>query len=157
MVQINKFSSQKVPMGRSNRRTIRCTFDVSLDQLPPLWELEWKSSLQVDLLPLDVIESSRRVSSLRAADDRASVNLSCVLDLIARILNPQFLYHILKPSAVTLWCWIVTRTASASGFTPFSISETQYERDWRSSWVFCPSFNYTRHPGQREKYVLAEC
>lgn len=94
MVQINKFSSQKVPMGRSNRRTIRCTFDVSLDQLPPLWELEWKSSLQVDLLPLDVIESSRRVSSLRAADDRASVNLSCVLDLIARILNPQFLYHI---------------------------------------------------------------
>lgn len=27
-------------------------------------------------------------------------------------------------------------TANASGLTPFSIKDTQYDSDWRSSWVF---------------------
>jgi hypothetical protein len=28
-------------------------------------------------------------------------------------------------------------TAKASGFTPFSMSDTQYDSDWRSKFVFC--------------------
>jgi hypothetical protein len=36
------------------------------------------------------------------------------------------------------------RTASASGLTPFSIRETQYESCWRLRCVFCPVKEYSQ-------------
>jgi len=43
------------------------------------------------------------------------------------------------------------RTASASGLTPFSIRETQYESCWRLRCVFCPVKEYSQLPIPRSR------
>jgi len=47
------------------------------------------------------------------------------------------------------------RTASASGLTPFSIRETQYESCWRLRCVFCPVKEYSQLPIPRSRAARA--